>query len=136
MTAKAIIGIALSLGAGPSDARLVDSLAVVESSRRTQIKGDKGAAWGLFQFHRARWEECGGAPAEWGKAGARPQIRAMLKSIRGQRRLWRKHGLRLSVEQQIIWIGRHHNIGHCKKGRGTHNRYTRKLWRAYRRNRK
>ena len=134
MTREAMILLVLSAGGNPQEARVLDAFAMQESSRAARgihVPGDDGKAWGVWQFHRARWQECGGALSSWGKAGAKTQARVMLAAYRKYTRASRWGSL--SVEQRVIVAGRYHNRGHCKKSeRDKHYRYTRSVWKHYR----
>ncbi len=133
MTSKAMILLVLSVGGNSSEARILDAFAMQESSRAAKgihVPGDNGAAFGIWQFHRARWQECGGGPDLWGDASAKSQARVMLAAFRKYTRTsrWGK----LTVEQQVIVAGRYHNRGHCKTSeRDKHYSYTRSVWRHY-----
>lgn len=106
-------------------AALLRAFAEVESSGRLHVRGDGGRAYGLYQFHRARWIECGGSAKTWGKASRAEQDAVMRTAID---RYLRAAIFSSPVEALVIWCGRYHNIGH---GGIDHNAYTRKLWAAY-----
>lgn len=131
MTSKAIIALVIALGGSPNEARIIDAFAMQESSRAAKgihAPGDNGEAWGIWQFHKARYKELGGR--NYGKASANEQARVMLKAFRKYTRKsrWGK----LSAEQQVIVAGRYHNMGHCKLSqRSKHYSYTRSVWKYY-----
>ncbi len=134
MTSAAIIALAISLGGSPVEARLIDAVAWRESSRDLKPKGsnDNGRAFGLYQFHKARWGECGGDLREWGVASAKVQTEVMLRSIGKVKKLAKKRGLRLTTEQFVICVSRYHNIGHWHKTDvNKHYWYSRDVWREY-----
>lgn len=105
--------------------RLMRAFAAVESGGRSQVRGDGGASWGLYQFGRDRWRECGGRGDDWGRAPARRQHVIMRLAIREYMATMPSG---LSIEQRVCWIGRCHNGG---KRTGAHNAYTRRLWAEY-----
>ncbi len=133
MTQEALILLVLSVGGNSREARILDAFAMQESSRAARgihVRGDNRFAWGIWQFHRARWLECGGKPSMWGKADAKAQAHVMLAAFRKYTRTsrWGK----LTVEQQVIVAGRYHNRGHCKTSeRDKHYSYTRSVWKHY-----
>lgn len=133
MTREAIIALVLSAGGSADEAQFLDAFAMQESSRAAKgihVPGDDGRAWGIWQFHKARWEECGGDPDEWGTADAKGQTRVMLAAFRKYTRASRWG--RLTDEQRIIVAGRYHNRGHCKTSeKDKHYRYTRSVWKHY-----
>lgn len=132
MTSTALIALALSCGATNQEARLINGIAWRESSRNLKPKGsnDNGKAFGLFQFHRARWEECGGNPDRWGKATAAKQVTAMLSGIKKQQRRAKREHWSMNEVRLVILVGRWHNTGHCYASeRLKHNAYTLAVWR-------
>jgi hypothetical protein len=135
VTSKTVIAIVLSLSGNPTneEARTLDAFAMQESTRAAKgihVPGDGGKAWGIWQFHKARWKECGGDPKLYGKADAKSQAKIMLKALRKYTRK-SKWG-NLTVEQKIIVAGRCHNIGHCKKSqKNKHYGYTRSVLKHY-----
>ena len=135
MTSKAIIALVLLLSGNPTndEARIIDAFAMQESSRAAKgihVLGDGGKAWGIWQFHKTRWKECGGDLKLYGKASTKYQAKIMLNALRRYTRK-SKWG-NLTVEQKIIIAGRCHNIGHCKKSqKNKHYSYTRSLLKHY-----
>jgi hypothetical protein len=89
---------------------VVVAFAMVESSGREQAVGDNGLSWGLYQFRKARWAECGGRPDDWGKAGAVEQTRVMARALTRYARNARKN----AVGDRLQWMATCHNIGHGK----------------------
>jgi hypothetical protein len=89
-----------------SDTQLLKAFATVESRNRPQVLGDKGLAWGLYQFHQARYEELGGQ--NYGSASIEEQNRVMLIELAKVRKLNKK---------KIDFIraaATYHNNGHIK----------------------
>ncbi len=135
MTSKAIIALVLSLSGNPTneEARILDAFAMQESSRAARgihVPGDGGKAWGICQFQKSRWKECGGDPKLYGKASAKYQAKIMLKALRKYTR--KSRWGTLTVTQKIIVAGRNHNIGHCKKSqKNKHYSYTRSVLKYY-----
>ena len=87
-----------------SNTQLLKSFAFVESSNRPQILGDSGKAWGLFQFHKARYLELGGN--NWGSANVFEQQRVMLKEI---------SIVRAKNKSDLIQaLATYHNLGHIE----------------------
>lgn len=85
---------------------LVAAFALVESSGNPQAVGDRGKARGLYQHHRDRWIEDGGAAGEWGKATPLEQTRVMVRSLTRYSRLARKAGVpRLEAMAKMHCIG-------------------------------
>lgn len=138
---KEIIAIALSLGASPQQARFIGAIALCESRINDEAcnpdaRGDCDAngkrckSWGLFGFKRARWEEAGGDPEQWGKADAREQVRVMLGAVRlyGE---WLANSDRkiASDRDRVRLMARCHNNGSI--GSGAETDYTRRAWRYY-----
>ena len=122
----------LFLAIGPSNTqrvdrhRLVTAFAEIESSNQAQAWGDNHKSWGLYQFSVGRWKDVTGSRVGWAKCGPIMQTSVMYKALRLYSRRMPEG---LSVEQQVIYLGRCHNGG----PRITrHNSYTRKLWKAYR----
>lgn len=116
MTLSMIAGIALSLGASPTEANLVAAIAQQESSCRTDPPlGDNGKSWGCFQFQLDRWLECGGTSSQYGKATPNVQVRVMLQGIRARVSSWEKMGWnpKESDQRLVNMVCRWHNIGHC-----------------------
>lgn len=83
------------------------AFAMQESSGREQVLGDKGQAWGLFQFHRARWQELGGKKAEWGSASAAAQMEVMYRFLTRCYTSARAQG-----KDPIQYSAVVHNVGH------------------------
>ena len=108
--------------------RLLRAFEVVESGGRMRVLGDRGRSFGLFQFQRSRWRECGGKPGDWGKAGADEQRRVMRIALASYLGVGRKFGA-LTTEQTVILVGRCHNGG--KRTPYKHTAYTKRLWHAY-----
>lgn len=133
MTSKAIILLVLSAGGDNTEARILDAFAMQESTRAAKgihVPGDNGKAWGIWQFHKARWKECGGDPDLWGKAEAKVQAKIMLNALRKYTRNSRWGNL--TVEEKIIVAGRYHNRGHCKTSeKDKHYWYTKSVWKHY-----
>lgn len=125
----AIISLAVASEAKIEEAILIDAFAVRESSRRTDIRGDEGRSWGLFQFTRERWSDVGGDPADWGVAGARVQVEVMRKALAWYRDRAAARGVTLdTMEKRAIWYARWHNIGHAHRGDESRpTTYSRKL---------
>lgn len=138
MTSTTVILLVLSAGGNQSEARILDAFAMQESTRAAKgihVLGDNGNAWGIWQFHKARWKEHGGDPGLWGKANAKHQTKIMLNAFRAYTRKSRWGSL--TVEQKIIVAGRYHNRGHCKLSqKNKHYWYTRSVWRHYKAARK
>ena len=86
--------------------RLLRAFEKMESGGREQIRGDKGRSWGLYQFGRARWTECGGSSRDWGRAGRAEQTRIMRNAIR---RYIASAPRGSTVEQQVWHAARCHN---------------------------
>ena len=127
-----LLGLTVTIGIGrlaaPSPPvldvpRLMRAFEDIESGGREQVRGDGGRAWGLFQFHRARWGECGGAPSDWGRAGRAEQERVMRNAIARYLRTCPRGS---SIEQQVKHAARCHN------GWGKASiKYANELWRRY-----
>lgn len=100
---------------------LITAFALVESSGREHVKGDKGKAWGLYQFHRARWEECGGNPKEWGKADKKEQTRVMINALNKYAKQYKR---KKPDTDFITWCATYHNNGH---GRTVKTKYVKKV---------
>lgn len=81
-------------------------------------------AFGLFSFHRARWSECGGKDARWGKADRVEQECVMAEGI--IRELSRCPSE--SIGDRLIWIANWHRLGH---GELRENGYTRDIKALY-----
>jgi len=131
MTSSTLIALALSCGASPAEARLIDGIAWRESSRRIKPSGsnDSGLAFGLFQFHRARWEEMGGDPARWGTAAPKEQVAAMLATVRKCQQRAKREKWQMTPARLVILVGRYHNRGHCYTSeRLKHTAYTLAVW--------
>jgi hypothetical protein len=93
----------------------------IESGGREQVFGDGGRSWGIFQFGRARWRECGGDPAQWGKASAAEQRRVMRTAI-----LRYLADAPDGLDAKIIHAAREHNgLGSASKA------YSRRLLQVY-----
>jgi hypothetical protein len=139
MTSKAIVALILTVGGSPEEARILDAFAMQESSRAARginVPGDYNekkdiyGARGIWQFHKARWKECGGKLSEWGKASKEEQARVMLRALR--KYACKSKWGNLTAEQKIIVAGRCHNNGHCKKSeKNRHTSYTRSVWKYY-----
>ena len=89
-----------------SDEQLIKAFSRVESSDNWRAIGDrvgtKYYAYGLFQFHFARYVELGGK--NWGSAGEEEQIRVFKKEIE----LVRKK----SKIDFVRALATYHNLGH------------------------
>lgn len=110
--------------------RLLRAFERMESSGRLHVRGDGNRSWGLFQFGRARWTECGGSSRDWGRAGRAEQTRIMRNAIR---RYIASAPRGSSVDQQIIHAGRCHNgFGISKKTVAMSKAYAADLLRRYR----
>ena len=86
--------------------------ALVESSNNPQAIGDNGLAWGKFQFHKARWVECGGTLAEYGKASETRQDEIFLNEAKKVEKL-----LKTAKYKRIDYVtalSTYHNNGHIK----------------------
>jgi hypothetical protein len=103
--------------------RLVRAFASVESSTRNlpPYRDGPSLSFGYFGFKRPRWQECGGKPSDWGKAGRAEQYRVMALAVDRYLRT-----LPAGVDP-IAWAGTKHNGGRWR-GETT---YTRKLRAAY-----
>lgn len=138
MTSAALIALALTCGADNTEARLIDAIAMRESTRAIRgihMSGDNGKAWGIYQFHKARWKELGGDPKTYGKANATEQTKVMLKVIRRCKANAAKAGVKLTDEQLVIWVSRYHNIGNCGKSKmNQHTEYSRYVWKIFKSN--
>lgn len=91
--------------AEPNYEKLARAIAQIESSNRPQVFGDNGLAWGLYQFHKARYLELGGKA--YGKADSTEQTRIILKEIA----LVDKRRGNIDL---VRAIGTYHNIGSIK----------------------
>lgn len=81
-------------------------------------------AFGLFSFHRARWSECGGNDARWGKADRAEQEVAMTSGIICELSRCPSE----SIGDRLIWIANWHRLGH---GELRENGYTRDIKALY-----
>lgn len=82
----------------------------LESSDNYAAIGDRGLAWGAYQFHRARWSECGGRADEWGRADCVAQDRVMSQALRKYMRAGLRRGL--CGDELLWWTANYHNVGH------------------------
>lgn len=117
---------ALCSVARPSEipsARILRAFSFVESSHRPQVIGDKGKAWGLYQFHLNRWLEYGGAKESYGKADAKEQTRVMLNFLDYAYKVADKKNL-----DRIIVAATMHNNGHIVN---KETDYVKKIRRAF-----
>lgn len=101
------------------------AFAAVESAGNYAAVGDAGQAYGAYQFHRARWQECGGNPATFGRATAQEQDRVMRTALQRYERTRPAH------IAPVVWYGNCHNVGH---GRDRETAYVRKLRQALKSN--
>jgi len=96
----------------------------VESSNRVHVWGDNGKAYGLYQFHIARWMECGGKRSEFGNAPAWRQTQIFFTEINRcfdqyeRKRLW-ENGITPTQA-----LATYHNNGSIK---GCETEYVRKI---------
>lgn len=93
-------------------ADLIVSFSAVESSHKKDVLGDydkkskEYKAYGLFQFHKARWIECGGTKENYRNADIETQVRIMVNALNRYCKSNRK-----GVEC-LRWMATSHNIGH------------------------
>lgn len=97
----------------------------VESSHRVQVFGDKGLAWGKYQFHKARYAELGGK--NWGSADEAEQDRVFLKEMAVVRRLLKKD--KYKHIDFVTALATYHNNGHI---RNEETKYVLKIRKALR----
>ena len=95
-----------------------------ESSGNPQAIGDNGKAWGLFQFHKARWIECGGKLKDYRIVGRVEQERVMKNALKK----YSNFPKGLTEKQKIYWIANWHNIGH---GSLKETKYASDFWRRW-----
>lgn len=92
------------------DSNITDALilafAHVESGFVINATGDKGEAYGLFQFHKARWLECGGTEDNWKKSDTKTQVKIMIKALNSY---CKKN---IDGVEAVRWMATSHNIGH------------------------
>lgn len=86
---------------------LLVAFAKVESSCNSKAIGDKGKARGLFQFHKARWDEFSDKN-DYYTANDEAQIRVMIKALNNYYKKKKDNVC------PIIWAGTFHNNGHGK----------------------
>lgn len=89
------------------------AFAFVESSNNPNAIGDSGLAYGKYQFHFARWVECGGTQKEWKNCSSARQDEIMLNEIKKVQTL-----LKLPKYKEIDFIqalATYHNNGHIKR---------------------
>lgn len=95
-----------------------------ESSGKEQVYGDVGKAWGLFQFHKARWVECGGKLEDYGKVGRKEQERVMKNALIR----YSKFPKKFTEKEKIYWIANWHNVGH---GTIKETKYAKDFWKKW-----
>lgn len=120
------------LATTPDADRLLRAFAMAESTNRNlPPKWDRTQySWGVYQFGRDRWAECGGKPDDWGRAGRAEQERVMRRAIERYTAAGRKRGHK--GRALFNWIARSHNGGPSPKP----NAYTKRLRAAYETGRK
>jgi hypothetical protein len=104
---------------------LIKAIAQVESGNNPKVKnGDNGKAWGLYQFHKARWYEFSREP--WGKASPVEQTRTMKRALVYYLR--KQSNGQKEKKERITWAANFHNKGH---GSFQETRYTRSVYQYY-----
>lgn len=95
---------------------LLLAFALIESSHNPYAIGDNGKAKGLYQFHIARWIECGGTKENWGTPNKAIQDQIMINEIMiclkqyKHKKMWEKGISPLEA------ITTYHNSGHIRSG--------------------
>ena len=88
------------------DTSLIIAFAKVESSFDANASGDGGKAYGLYQFHKDRWLECGGTEKNWKNADVEIQTKIMITALNKYCKSNKKE------VDYIRWMATSHNIGH------------------------
>lgn len=108
-----------------TDAEIMRAFSFVESGHCMQVFGDKGLAWGKYQFHKARYAELGGQ--NWGSANEQEQDRVFAKEIIVVRRLLQKD--KYKHIDFVTALATYHNNGHI---RNEQTKYVLKIYKAIR----
>jgi len=98
--------------------RLMKTFALIESSNNPNAIGDGGKAYGLYQFHLARWLECGGTKENWRRATRTEQDKIMRTALTRY----------LARTSDLTKIANYHNMGNPSS---KVTLYTRKFRRIY-----
>jgi len=116
---KLFMTLCLSIGANNEESKTLTAIATKESSLNSQAIGDKGKAYGYFQFHEDRWNEYE-KKIKRKRATKKEQVTVMLRVLR------KKNKKSLTLEENVVRLCRYHNIGNNKKT--GHFPYSRDVW--------
>lgn len=121
----ALLLLSVGVANAQTDNDIIKAFSFVESTHRVQIMGDGGAAWGKFQFHKARYAELGGQ--NWGSANEQEQDRVFANEIIVVRRLLQKD--KYKHIDFVTALATYHNNGHI---RNEQTKYVLKIYKAIR----